>query len=231
MLIRNRGLKVGEMSWFYKELYSPYIRELKAVGGSDGMTRRQLEEHLERGSMECRVIVRSGKDVGFILTEHVKEGLGRPMLLISEFYVKPVCRRCGVGTNAFAEMLADVETPIFFTVLPGNEAAMEFWENVIERNGLVSITPELPMLVHAGRSRLFCVDKPCNDNGDLLMKSIDCLMLKPRTANCLKRKGLRTLGDVLGLTEDEADTIRNFGIQSRAEVRKAMKREGLAVKW
>lgn len=230
-LKRSRGLKVGEVSRFYRELYSPYVRELKELGGDGGMSRRQLEEYLERGIVDCRVMMRSGKDVGFAMTGRVSKDLSRPMLLISDFYVKPGCRRCGVGTNAFAEILAESDMPIFFTVHSGNSAALAFWTSVIERNGLVSITPELPMIVHAGRSNLFCVDKPSNKNGDLLMKSIDCLRLKPRTANCLKRKGLRTLGDVLGLTEDEADTIRNFGIQSRAEVRKAMKKEGLAVKW
>jgi DNA-directed RNA polymerase subunit alpha len=62
---------------------------------------------------------------------------------------------------------------------------------------------------------------------DLLLKPIEELELSVRANNCLLSHGIKTVLDLVNLSEDEALKIKNFGRKSLGEVRDSMQAFGL----
>lgn len=62
---------------------------------------------------------------------------------------------------------------------------------------------------------------------DILLTPLEDLDFMVRTYNCLKRRGIETLGDILNLTFDELIKVRNLGRKSMKEVRDKVKEFGL----
>ena len=56
---------------------------------------------------------------------------------------------------------------------------------------------------------------------------IDGLGLHPRAYNALSQAGLRTVGEVLALHEEELMSVRNFGLRSLREVSDAFGERGI----
>ena len=157
-----RRIQQDEIDGFYKELYLPYIEELKYFGGSDGMSENLLRYNLCNTHMGAFEIVKAGKAVGFAITEKVAPpDIYIPMLFLAEFGIRKGCRRQGVGTAAFKEILSSLETPLFFTVLPKNKAASAFWRRQIAINELVPVSPDSGQIRFATGSDLYCFRKGC----------------------------------------------------------------------
>jgi len=57
---------------------------------------------------------------------------------------------------------------------------------------------------------------------DILMKSVDELELPVRPANCLRKIGVRTIGELIEIPESELLKIRNFGEKSLEEIREKL---------
>jgi len=62
---------------------------------------------------------------------------------------------------------------------------------------------------------------------DILMKSVDELELPVRPANCLRKIGVRTIGELIEIPESELLKIRNFGEKSLEEIREKLAPFGL----
>ena len=62
-----------------------------------------------------------------------------------------------------------------------------------------------------------------NRREKFMLKPIEELELSVRTYNCLHRQGIRTIGELCGLTMDELRGIRNLGAKSIAELTRKMK--------
>lgn len=60
--------------------------------------------------------------------------------------------------------------------------------------------------------------------------SIDNLDLSVRSYNCLKRKGVKTIDDLVQLTEDDLMHIRNLGRKSYLEILSKLEERGLSLK-
>jgi DNA-directed RNA polymerase subunit alpha len=59
---------------------------------------------------------------------------------------------------------------------------------------------------------------------------IEELDLTVRSYNCLKREGINTVSELIGLTEEQLINIRNFGSKSVDEVRDKLVSMGLSLK-
>ena len=59
---------------------------------------------------------------------------------------------------------------------------------------------------------------------------IEELYLTVRSYNCLKREGINTVAELIGLTEEQLMNIRNFGSKSVDEVRDKLVSMGLSFK-
>lgn len=152
-----RKISQDEISEFYKEMYLPYIEELKSFGGGDGMSESVLRYHLCNCPMSAYAITCDGEDAGFLITEEVSPpSIYTPMLFLVEFYVRKECRRKGIGQKAAEELIEGLDIPIFFTVLPKNEGAGAFWRRVIALNGLVPARPDAGQLRFAEGVDLYC---------------------------------------------------------------------------
>jgi DNA-directed RNA polymerase subunit alpha len=62
---------------------------------------------------------------------------------------------------------------------------------------------------------------------NLLATSIDTLELSVRSVNSLKNSSVRTLGDLVRLTEQQILDVKNFGKKSLQEIADLLEREGL----
>ncbi len=155
-----RRVTPAEIPYFYDTLYKPYIEELRQYGGCDGMTLSRLIYHLSHEPMEALVFDVNGSDAGFVIIEHVSnEELYVPMDYIIEFYVRGDCRRKGIGSEAFSELLEMTDRPFFFTVLTLNESAAAFWRRQIALNDLRPVRPDPGQIRFAGNAQLFCLRK------------------------------------------------------------------------
>ena len=63
-----------------------------------------------------------------------------------------------------------------------------------------------------------------------LSMPIEDLMLSVRSYNCLKREGINTVSELVGLSESQLMNIRNFGQKSVDEVRDKLHEMGLSLK-
>jgi DNA-directed RNA polymerase subunit alpha len=63
-----------------------------------------------------------------------------------------------------------------------------------------------------------------------LSKSIDDLELTVRSYNCLKREGVETIRDLVKLSEQDLNNIRNFGVKSIEEIKDVLAEFGLSLR-
>jgi DNA-directed RNA polymerase subunit alpha len=76
-----------------------------------------------------------------------------------------------------------------------------------------------------------------SDNGiaedegrELLKEPVDELNLSVRARKCLEKLGIGTLGDLVCKTDAELLGIKNFGVTSLNEIRKALDNVGLSLR-
>jgi hypothetical protein len=74
------------------------------------------------------------------------------------------------------------------------------------------------------------VTMPMVEHATLLEQPIETLDLSVRSFNCLKRRGVNTLRDIVGMTEYELAQVRNLGRKSYEEVIEKLKEYGLGLK-
>ena len=71
---------------------------------------------------------------------------------------------------------------------------------------------------------------PMAEHASRLEMPIEELDLSVRSFNCLKRRGVNTLRDIVGMTEYELAQVRNLGRKSYEEVIEKLKEYGLGLK-
>ncbi len=64
----------------------------------------------------------------------------------------------------------------------------------------------------------------------LVSKSVDDLQLSVRARKCLQKLNIRTLGDLTRRTEAELLGVKNFGVTSLNEIKKAIGNIGLSLR-
>ncbi len=64
---------------------------------------------------------------------------------------------------------------------------------------------------------------------ELLGRSIDAIELSVRASNCLKVAKIRTIGELVGKTEEELLGVKNFGQKSLEEIKDRLKDMGLSL--
>jgi DNA-directed RNA polymerase subunit alpha len=71
------------------------------------------------------------------------------------------------------------------------------------------------------------VDEEVEKLREVLNRSVEELELSVRSSNCLRRANIKTLGDLVGRTEQEMLKYRNFGKQSLKEIGEILEGMGL----
>lgn len=71
---------------------------------------------------------------------------------------------------------------------------------------------------------------PTPDDSSLSIRSVSELELSVRSRKCLQRLGITTLAELVGRTEPELMTAKNFGQTSLAEIKSQLTRLGLALR-
>jgi DNA-directed RNA polymerase subunit alpha len=64
---------------------------------------------------------------------------------------------------------------------------------------------------------------------EVLDTPIEDLQLSVRSLNCLKRAGIRTLGELLTYSEDDIMKLKNFGQKSLDEIKDKLVERGLSL--
>ncbi len=77
---------------------------------------------------------------------------------------------------------------------------------------------------------LVLADKPEDEHGRLLERSIEDLELSVRSFNCLKRAGINTIGELVARSAEDMMRVRNLGRKSLEEVEEKLQSLGLALK-
>ncbi len=68
-----------------------------------------------------------------------------------------------------------------------------------------------------------------NEIEAILGTLVEDLELSVRSSNCLKNGNIRTIGELIGKTEDELSKVRNFGKKSLSEIKDKLKDWGLSL--
>ncbi len=128
--------------------------------------------------------------------------------------------RAGEFTN-FDKLIVDVETKPSITprdaVASAGSTLVELFGLARELNVAAEGIESGPAPVEAGLS-------------PELAMPIEDLDLTVRSYNCLKREGINTVSELIGLSEDQLMNIRNFGSKSVDEVRDKLTSMGLKFK-
>ena len=62
-----------------------------------------------------------------------------------------------------------------------------------------------------------------------LDQGVEMIELSSRASNCLKVAGIRTIGELVGRTEDDLLAVKNFGKKSLDEIKDKLKEMGLSL--
>ena len=73
------------------------------------------------------------------------------------------------------------------------------------------------------------VDNAASKIEDLLNESIDLIELSSRSINCLKSEHINTLRDLVKMTENDLNMIKNFGAKSMEEIKTKLKERNLSL--
>jgi predicted acetyltransferase len=115
-------------------LVDEYLAELSlhrelAVGPTDAASYTYLPLYWSEAGRHAFWIVRAGVRCGFVLVREVER---ESILEMSDFYVRPACRRAGLGRAVLAELWRRLPGSWRLQVHPRNEAGAAFWQRCIE---------------------------------------------------------------------------------------------------
>ena len=128
--------------------------------------------------------------------------------------------RAGEFTN-FDKLIVDVETK---NSMSPRDAVASAGSTLVELFGLARELNEAAEGIEIGPAPVEATLSP------ELALPIEELDLTVRSYNCLKREGINTVSELIGLTEEQLINIRNFGSKSVDEVRDKLVSMGLSLK-
>jgi len=73
-------------------------------------------------------------------------------------------------------------------------------------------------------------DNNADDDSEMLNKPVDDLILSVRARNCMNKLNISTLAELVNKTEAELLGIKNFGVTSLNEIKKALAKFGLSLR-
>jgi DNA-directed RNA polymerase subunit alpha len=145
------------------------------------------------------------------------DSLYSPVLKVS---YRVEATRAGERTD-FDKLIIDIETK---PSISPREAVASAGKTLVHLFGLAAALDENAEGIDLPTSAV-AADLPPQ-----LAMPIDELDLSVRSYNCLKREGINTVSELIGLTEDQLMNIRNFGSKSVDEVRDKLTSMGLRFK-
>lgn len=172
-------------------------------------------------------------DVLFTLTERERR------VILSRFKDKLSLEKVAIANNVTRERIRQIEAKALRKLRhPSRIAKMRAYtyadviKNAEERNELRHENTELKKVLRMYTNKK--IDKSellaLTQAADVSLLNIEELELSIRSFNCLKRKGVNTVGDLLGLTISDLQTIRNLGQKSMSEILSALDKRGLKLK-
>jgi DNA-directed RNA polymerase subunit alpha len=166
-----------------------------------------------RGYVQASQNKMSGEEAGLIAVDSIYS----PVLKVS---YRVEATRAGEFTN-FDKLIVDVETKPSMTP---EYAIASAGSTLVELFGLAKNLNAAAEGIELGSANTEVALSP-----ELAM-AIEELELTVRSYNCLKREGINTVAELIGLTEDQLMNIRNFGSKSVDEVRDKLQSMGLKFK-
>lgn len=192
------------------EIHNPEL----VIATINGKAKFEVELVIERGRSYVEAkLNRQDSDTGLIPVDSIYS----PVLKVS---YRVEATRMGERTD-FDKLVIDVETKPSMT--PKDAVASA--GNTL--SGLVGLFADLNRAsegIELGPEVVAATLSP-----ELAMP-IEDLDLTVRSYNCLKREGINTVSELIGLTEDQLMNIRNFGSKSVDEVRDKLTSMGLKFK-
>lgn len=179
-----------------------------------------------KGKFEVELIIERGR--GYVQASQNRNPDADAGLIPIDSIYSPVLKvsyrveatRAGEFTN-FDKLIVDVETKPSMTA---RDAVASAGSTLVELFGLARELNEAAEGIEIGPAPVEAVVSP------ELALPIEELDLTVRSYNCLKREGINTVSELIGLTEDQLMNIRNFGSKSVDEVRDKLVSMGLSFK-
>jgi DNA-directed RNA polymerase subunit alpha len=166
-----------------------------------------------RGYVQASQNRSTGEEAGLIAVDSIYS----PVLKVA---YRVEATRAGEFTN-FDKLIVDVETKPSMTP---EYAIASAGSTLVELFGLAKNLNATAEGIELGSANTEVALSP-----ELAM-AIEELELTVRSYNCLKREGINTVAELIGLTEDQLMNIRNFGSKSVDEVRDKLQSMGLKFK-
>ena len=178
------------------------------------------------GKFEVELIIERGR--GYVQASQNRNPDSDPGVIPIDSIYSPVLKvsyrveatRAGEFTN-FDKLIVDVETK---SSMSPRDAVASAGSTLVELFGLARELNEAAEGIEIGPAPVEASLSP------ELALPIEELDLTVRSYNCLKREGINTVAELIGLTEEQLMNIRNFGSKSVDEVRDKLVSMGLSFK-
>lgn len=105
------------------------------------------------------------------------------------------------------------------------EEAISEAANILQSHASIFVNFEQRMLLQRQREQEVAQEKEA-----LLKLSIEELNLGQRALNCLRREGIRTVGEIMARSEEDLMNLKNFGEKSLLEIKEKIQKMGLSLK-
>ena len=95
------------------------------------------------------------------------------------------------------------------------------------------LSKHINMFFHIGErsdSLTIPVEGLVEGDSEMLETSIEVVDLSSRSLNCLKKAGIKTLGDLVKMTEEELVGVKSLGAKSHDEIKDVLKKFNLSLK-
>jgi DNA-directed RNA polymerase subunit alpha len=147
--------------------------------------------------------------------------------LISDFELSVRSRNClrKMNITTIGDLLRITEVELLSFKNFGETSLREIKTILASKNLRLGMALEEQQLEEAQ-----AVEQTLEEDQQLLAKSVDDLQLSVRSRKCLEKLNLLTLGELIKKTEAELLGVKNFGVTSLNEIKKALANLGLSLR-
>ncbi len=186
--------------------------------------------HVESGA-EFEAELEIARGSGYLTSEEIRSRMNLPMEFIPmDAIFSPIQKVHYTVENARVGQRTDYDKLVLEVWTDGT---MTPDEAVKDTAGLLrrSIMPFLPAEEAAKEPAKAesAKSEPSGENASKLEQGVEMIELSSRASNCLKVAGIRTIGELVGKTEDDLLAVKNFGQKSLDEIKEKLKEMGLGL--
>jgi len=186
--------------------------------------------HVESGA-EFEAELEIARGSGYLTSDEIRARMNLPMEFIPmDAIFSPIQKVHYVVENARVGQRTDYDKLVLEVWTDGTTTPSDAVANTaaLLRRSIMPFLPAEEAAKEPAKAQE-AKKEPAGENASKLEQGVEMIELSSRASNCLKVAGIRTIGELVGKTEDDLLAVKNFGQKSLDEIKEKLKEMGLGL--